>query len=426
MYAAGEVNVALVGIAGYGEEYLTSLLRDARAAGTRLAGVVDLAPHRCLHLEELHRRGVPVHSTLEHLFDASPAIDLTMIATPIHLHALQTCIALENGANVLCEKPLAASIKDALQMAACEHASGGKFVAIGYQWSFSDAIQSLKRDIAEGLLGRPLRMKTVVFFPRGESYFSRNDWAGRVRTSSGEVVLDSPANNATAHYLHNMFYLLGDVPRTSAMPVTVQAELYRANQIDNYDTTALRASLSSGCEVLFYTTHAVHERLGPRCHFEFEHAVVEYDFMSRPRFIARFRDGRVRDYGDPNRDRTQKIWQCIAAVRTRATVACGIEAAMAHTVAVCSAQESVNAITDFPTSARRIRLVQGTPMIGIDGLAETLGRCFEQGCLPAETGGLTWARAGSVVRCEDLLAKARAAFRRVSTDVPSIEPAASA
>src|SRR5687768_3873191 len=111
MSAAAEVNVALAGIAGYGDEYLQALLTDPRAAATtRLVGVVDPAPYRCRRLEQLHARGVPIHPTLESLFASAARVDLMMIATPIHLHAAQTCFALDQGASVLCEKPLAATL----------------------------------------------------------------------------------------------------------------------------------------------------------------------------------------------------------------------------------------------------------------------------------------------------------------------------
>ena len=398
------VRVALAGIAGYGDEYLACLLNDPRAAAVNLVGVADPAPQRCRRLEQLRGRGVPIHSSLENLFASAGPIDLVMIATPIHLHARHTCLALRRGASVLCEKPLAATIEDAVRMAECERAAGPeKFVAIGYQWCFSDAVQALKRDILRGDFGRAIRLKTICFFPRAVSYFSRNDWAGRLRTSTGEHVLDSPANNATAHYLHNMLYLLGGTRETAATPAAVQAELYRANDIENYDTAALRATLASGCELLFYTTHAVPERLGPRCQFEFEHAVVEYDFLASPRFVARFKSGEVRDYGDPGRDRTQKIWQSIDAVRTGAPPACGIRGATPHTVAVAAAQRSVPAIAAFPPSVRHAHQINGESVMCVDGLGDALNECFTRGILPAERGNLTWSHASTPVDCGELL-----------------------
>jgi hypothetical protein len=233
--------------------------------------------------------------------------------------------------------------------------------------------------------------------------------------------MDSPANNATAHYLHNMLYLLGGTRETAAMPTAVQAELYRANDIESYDTAAIRATLASGCELLFYTTHAVTDRLGPRCRFEFEHAVVDYDFVDRPRFVARFHDGEVRDYGDPGRDRTQKIWQSIDAVRTGAAAACGIRAATPHTVAVCAAQRSVPAIAAFPPAARHAQLIGGETVICINGLNDALNECFERGVLPAEHGELSWSHAGAAVDCGDLLDLAFPPHGRVAvtTTIPT-------
>ncbi len=43
----------------------------------------------------------------------------------------------------------------------------------------------------------------------------------------GRLVLDSPVNNACSHYLHNMFYVLGDRLDRSDQPKWVTAELYR-------------------------------------------------------------------------------------------------------------------------------------------------------------------------------------------------------
>src|SRR3954447_4198026 len=132
-YMSQAVKVGLAGISGYGDLYLEALLHDARAGGIQLVGVVDPMPQRCRRLAELHERGIPVHSNLQTLF-ARSSIDLMMIVTPIHLHSPQTCFSLSRGANVLCEKPLAGTMSDALKMADAVRTARG-FAAIGYQWS---------------------------------------------------------------------------------------------------------------------------------------------------------------------------------------------------------------------------------------------------------------------------------------------------
>src|SRR5262245_3839040 len=102
------VRIALAGIAGSGEHYLEAILHQPRDTGARLVGVADPAAYRCELLAELKDRGIPVYDQMEALLADVP-VDLMMIVTPIYLHASQTCLALEQGANVLCEKPLASS-----------------------------------------------------------------------------------------------------------------------------------------------------------------------------------------------------------------------------------------------------------------------------------------------------------------------------
>ena len=127
----------------------------------------------------------------------------------------------------------------------------GKHVTIGYQWSMADAIQRLKSEVLSGLFGKPRRLRTMVLWPRDDAYYSRNRWAGRVRDADGNWILDSPVNNACAHHLHNMLYLLGARPDRSAAVHSLRAELYRAHAIENYDTAILRCETANGAEIFF-------------------------------------------------------------------------------------------------------------------------------------------------------------------------------
>jgi predicted dehydrogenase len=388
------VTVALVGISGYGAFYVDTLLDDPRFADLRLAGIVDPAAQRCRRLGDLLARGCRVHPSLASLLDATPELDLVAIAAPTHLHARMTCAALTRGVNVLCEKPLAGSLSDALSVSDV-HRTSTAFAAIGYQWSFSAAVQHLKQDIMAGLLGQPLRMRSIASYPRGQAYFTRNDWAGRVATTKGDFVNDSPLNNATAHFLHNMLYLLGPTRETSATPARVQAELYRANAIENYDTAALRCETSEGVEILFYTTHAEARSIGPATVLEFTNATVTYDRRAGACFAARFADGRVKDYGNPDHDRRQPLLQCVDAVRTGDRIACGVEAAIAQTICMAAAQSSP--IVDFPAAVQLTSHAAEGPMTAIEGLGDALARGYDVGLLPSELPGLPWSRPAPVV-----------------------------
>src|SRR5690606_19167553 len=159
-----------------GETYLSAFLDHPGEHGFEVVGLVDPAPQRCSRIDELRAKNIPIYADLKELY-AHAQPKLTMLATPIHLHASQTCVARAAGSSVLCEKPLGATLEDARRMLAADRATEG-FTSIGYQWSFSAAIQALKRDIMAGDFGRPVCLKTLCFAPRTAAYYHRNTWAG--------------------------------------------------------------------------------------------------------------------------------------------------------------------------------------------------------------------------------------------------------
>ena len=387
------VRVVLVGIGGYGQSLLSALLDRKDVPAYSIVGAADPEPQRCSRLEDLKRLGVPLFGSLEEFYAGNHEADLALMAPPIHLHCAQTCLALRHCTHVMCEKPLGATIQEAARMIeARNHAQ--RFVDIGYQWSHSPAVQSLKRAIREGVFGAPVRLKCLVLWPRTKSYYARNYWAGALRGPHGEWVLDSPVNNAVAHYLHNMFYCLGEKWNSSAMPVEVTGELYRANPIQNYDTAALRARTASGVEVLFYATHAVKDLVGPVHDWEFKHAHVIYA-GDRQEFTARFADGTTRSYGDPNADSMKKVVDVVDAVRSGAEVACPLEAASAHTLCMNGLQESAE-IAEFEPSLIKVEDPTGDPIRWVPGLGSVLTQCYEKAVLPAEVH-IPWARPGRTI-----------------------------
>jgi len=387
------VTVALVGIGGYGANYLKPFLQEPHGLNARLVAVIDPFAASSPHLAALQSRQIPLFPDLAAFYAAHTA-ELVVISTPIALHCPQTCEALAHGSNVLCEKPVSATIQDALAMQAAA-TRAGRFAAIGYQWSFSEAVQKLKRDILAGDLGAPRQLRTMVSWPRSAGYYKRNNWAGAQQTANGTWVLDSPINNATAHYLHNMFFVLGDTLSTSARPRSLQGELYRANPITNFDAGAVRITTDKGVELLFLSAHPVSEVIGPVARYTFEKAVVTIDENSATPgvFVARFNDGTVRDYGSPGHDVLGKLRQCLDAVRSGAPVCCDVAAATSQTLVVNGLQDSTP-ITPFPAELIRRMGEPGDELTYVQDLHTILTKCYERGVLPSELGTLSWARAG--------------------------------
>lgn len=119
-----QVSVVLVGIGGYGNMYLRALL-DPQNVNAYVEGVVDVVPENSNYYQEIIEQNIPVFESLEVFYQEHNA-DLAIISTPIHLHKHQSCIAMENGSHVLCEKPATANRKHLQEMIETRDRTGKK------------------------------------------------------------------------------------------------------------------------------------------------------------------------------------------------------------------------------------------------------------------------------------------------------------
>jgi predicted dehydrogenase len=378
--------VALVGLGGYGEIYVNTLLSAESASRVTFIAGVDPALERCPRLADLQERRIPLYKSLEEFTATGRRADLVILSTPLQLHCEQACYMLANGFHVLCEKPLGAHPDQTRQMIEVRDRSSLQ-LAIGYQWSYSAAIQNLKRDIFSGRYGRAKRLRTRVYWPRDEKYYTRSTWAGRQRDPAGRPVYDSPANNACAHHLHNMFYVLGETPQQSDWPSMVQAELYRANPIENYDTIAMRSRTENGAEIYFFASHATQKQCNPTFIYEFENGTVQFGGKFGNSIVGQKTDGTQVNYGSPAAaESVEKLFDVLDCIGSNRPVVCGPEAAGAQTACIFAAQQSTPVIVDFPKDVVVVNGNAGERRIHVKDLEKTLDQCYENSALPSERG----------------------------------------
>lgn len=388
-----QVSVVMVGISSYGQYYLNTLLDEFSSEEIEIRAVVSRFPERSVRYNELKKRGIKTFRSLSELYESGLTSDLVVISSPIHFHVPQSCEALQHDSHVLCEKPIGATVQEADHLIKSRDAAH-RWVMIGYQWSYSAAIQSLKKDILKGLLGKPVRLKTLCFWPRDERYYQRNNWAGRKKDEEGNWILDSPANNAMAHFLHNLMYILGERIDRSAQPTEVTAELYRTYPIENFDSVASRVITVKGIELLLYASHTIPQDKGPMFSLEFEQAKVTYGEISDEILLKDHR-GNEKNYGSPEKDHQfRKLFDAVATVREPKLIICGPEAARSHTLCINGMQESVPEIVTFPESMVQYEKDKGKHWV--KGLDEAFYDCYRKWILPSEAG-FSWAHRGKAV-----------------------------
>ena len=377
-----KISIAMIGIGGYGSESLKALLESERE-DFEIVASVDPFPEYAPLFPALQQRGIPHFSALEEMYSVGIFPQLCIISTPIQFHKEQILRCRAHGASVLCEKPLTGDVNDLCILEAAARKDG--FIAVGYQWSYSSAIQKLKQDIHSGIYGKALQMKTIVLWPRNKAYFTRTTgWAGKVKASNGETIYDSVANNATAHYLHNMLYVLGDEADSAVSAAEIQAELFRANDIETFDTCVAKFTLENSTTGLLVVSHATDSTVNPKFIYTFEKGIVTYS-AEQEEIIGTTGDGHCIHYGNPFANSSQKVFDCIEAVKLGSkNISCGVNAASAQ-VKFISKLHAENTIRVFPQDT-----LSETPegQIYVAGLDKLLVRCYEENKLPSEIGGL--------------------------------------
>lgn len=249
-------STCLIGISGFGAVHYADLLREVEGGRMQaVAATVINQAEEAAKCERLRTLGCRLFSDYREMLEhCRGRAELCLIPTGTPLHAPMTIAALQAGLNVLVEKPAAGSLQDvqAMQQAARQ---AGRIVGVAYQQHYSPNTMEAKRALLGGTIGRIEMIKGWALWPRPDSYYRRNSWAGRLRVGESWV-LDSPFNNALAHELALMLFLAGRTERGGGVPVEVEAELYRAHQIEGCDTACLRIRTDTGLPVLFFVTHA--------------------------------------------------------------------------------------------------------------------------------------------------------------------------
>lgn len=337
------MKILLVGAGGYGALYVRELLK-LNDPDVTIEGIVEPYFDTCATKTDILDANIPVYKTMQDFY-AEREADLSIIATPTFLHREMSVYALSRGSYVLCEKPVSPTVSDANAMLEAEK-QYKKWIAIGYQWSFSQAMQEFKKDIMSGALGAPLSLKTAISWPRNRAYYQRGGgWGGRI-SKEGVMILDSIVSNACAHYLHNMLFVLGGNMEESATVESFEAECYRANDIENFDTCSIKLK-ANGVPLYFIASHAADKHKNPEFLYKFENADVTFSQSEGSQITALFKDGTIKCYGDPFKDAFKKVTDCIAAIRNGTTPICHVHTAIPHAIFIEELYKTTK-INDFP------------------------------------------------------------------------------
>lgn len=323
------IDTAIIGISGYAAFHLRILRENAAAGRARLrAAVVINRAEEAGVCAELEREGCEIFPDHESMLAAwRGRLGLCVIPTAPHWHERMAVAALEAGANVLLEKPVAPCAAEIAAIRAAE-ARTGRWVAVGFQDLHSPEVRAMKRLILAGAIGRLRRVAGRCVWPRPMSYYARNPWAGRLRVD-GRAVLDSPLSNAMAHFPMAMLFMAGGAAEEAARLVSLRADLRRVYPIESFDTFVLRGEWAGGGEFFFAGTHAGSREERPFMVFQGD--AGEICWAHQRLITVRTRRGETRlPTTDADAARRALIGDVLSRCAGEPAFTCSVETASAH------------------------------------------------------------------------------------------------
>jgi len=99
-------------------------------------------------------------------------LDAVIVTSPDYCHAENAISAMQNGLNVLIDKPLATTVKGCQDILSASKKSG-KTIMIGFNLRHEPTLKRLKEIIDDGVLGKIFLIENREFYDGGKTYMSR-------------------------------------------------------------------------------------------------------------------------------------------------------------------------------------------------------------------------------------------------------------
>jgi len=135
----------------------------------------------------------------------SESLDAVIVCTPHPFHSEPVIKAIEAGANVLVEKPLASSLEDCDAMIAAAEKAAVKLGVVS-QRRFYPPCQRIRKAIDDGKIGRPVLGTVTMLGWRDQKYYKSDPWRGTWKDEGGGVMV-----NQAPHQLDLLQWYMGPI-----------------------------------------------------------------------------------------------------------------------------------------------------------------------------------------------------------------------
>lgn len=193
------LRVAIVGTGGIAHAHMDAYLKLKDRC--EVVALVDIIPGKAKSFMEEFKVNCDCYENHEDILDRED-IDLVDVCTPPYVHASISINCLKSGKNVVCEKPMAASLEECDAMLKARDESGKKLSIIA-QNRFKKPIRDLKMLLDSGLAGEVKHAQVDSFWWRGHCYYDLW-WRGTWEKEGGGCTL-----NHAVHHIDMLCWMMG-------------------------------------------------------------------------------------------------------------------------------------------------------------------------------------------------------------------------
>jgi len=174
-------------------------------------------------------------------------VDAVYLATPVHLHALQTIAAAEAGKHVLCEKPMAMDVAQCDQMIAACRANNVK-LGVSYYRHFYPLITRIKSLLGTGQIGHPVLAQINAF-----EWFNPQNSDSRAWLLKKDLSGGGPMFDFGCHRIEVLTHIFGHITKVAAL----SARALFDREVE--DTAIASFQFKNGACAVLTVTHAARE-----------------------------------------------------------------------------------------------------------------------------------------------------------------------
>jgi hypothetical protein len=184
----------------------TNHIKAAINSNLEIVAVCDIVPENMEILLEKHNlqnnKSIKRYTDYKKMISEND-ITLISIATESGIHAEIAIYCIKNGMNVIIEKPIAMSIKDADEIIRLSEEYNVK-VAACHQNRFNIAVQKMRKALEEGRFGKISHGSIHVRWNRNRDYYEQAKWRGTWKDDGGALM------NQCIHGIDLLRWMLGD------------------------------------------------------------------------------------------------------------------------------------------------------------------------------------------------------------------------